>query len=250
MAEDNVPEDDVKRDSETADITEEESSEPQIKISRRQFLVGAGGGLIVGAAGAAGVLTLARPSAPVQQANVTAPQAPASTAPNAPTAPTTATALVQGAKLVTLNVNGRDYQLAVQPEATLLEVLKRDLGLTGTKLGCNGSMCSACTVLVDGVAMNSCSLLAIREAGRKITTIEGLEQDGKLHPVQVAFWENQGYQCGFCTSGQILGAVELLNKTKNPTEEQIRAHMAGHMCKCSAYPNIVKSVLAAAKAMA
>ncbi len=244
MAEDNVPEDDIKRDSETP---EGEPSQSQIKISRRQFLVGAGGGLVVGAAGAAGVLTLARPPAPVEQAKTTAPQAPQSTA---PTAPTAATALVQGPKLVTLNVNGRDYQLAVQPQATLLEVLKRDLGLTGTKLGCNGSMCSAGTVLVDGVAMNSCSLLAIREGGRKITTIEGLEQDGKLHPVQVAFWENQGYQCGFCTPGQIMATIELLSKTKNPTEEQIRAHMSGHMCKCSAYPNIVKSVLAAAKTMA
>ncbi len=246
MAEDNVPEKGMKQDPAADTPPEGEPSESQLKVSRRQFLVGAGGGLVIGAAGAAGVLTLARPAAPVEQATTAAPQTQQSTAPAAPAA---TTQLVQGAKLIALNVNGRDYQIAVQPQATLLEVLKRDLGLTGTKLGCNGSMCSACTVLVDGVAMNSCSLLAIRETGRKITTIEGLEQDGKLHPVQVAFWDNQGYQCGFCTPGQILATVELLSKIKNPTEDQIRAHMSGHMCKCSAYPNIVKSVLAAAKAM-
>ncbi len=222
---------------------EEQEQSTSGQVTRRQFLVGAGVGAVIGVAGTAGVLTLAKTSAPVEQAKPVAPQ----TAPQ--TTAAIATALVEGAKLVALNINGRDYQVAVEPQTTLFEVLKRDLGLTGVKLGCNGSMCSACTVLVDGVAMNSCSLLAIRESGRKIVTIEGLEQDGKLHPVQVAFWDNQGYQCGFCTPGQILGTVELLSKIKNPTEDQIRAHLSGHMCKCSAYPNIVKSVQAAAKMM-
>lgn len=245
MPDEKTPQEDMDREQTTDESPEGESlSEGQGRMTRRQFLVGAGAGLVAGAAGAAGVLTVVRPPAPAEQAKVLAPSQGPSPSTSA------ATNLVQGSKLITLNVNGVDYALAVEPQATLLEVLKRDLGMTGTKLGCNGSMCSACSVLVDGVAQNSCSLLAIRETGRKITTIEGLEADGKLHPVQVAFWENQGYQCGFCTSGQILAAVELLNKTKNPTEEQIRAHMAGHMCKCSAYPNIVKSVLAAAKAMA
>src|SRR5206468_8707826 len=124
-------------------------------------------------------------------------QPPAGQPSTAPAAPLKAA--LDGAQLVSLNINGRDYKLVVAPETTLLDVLKRDLGLTGTKLGCNGSMCSACTVLVDGVAMNSCSLLAMRETGKKITTIEGLEQNGKLHPVQQAFWDNMGYQCGFCT---------------------------------------------------
>ncbi len=244
MPDERTPEEDMDRERTTDESPEGESlPEAQTRMTRRQFLVGAGAGLVVGAAGAAGVLTVVHPPTPTEPAKVVAPSQGPSPSTNA------ATAIVEGNKLVTLNINGKDYQLAVEPQATLLEVLKRDLGLTGTKLGCNGSMCSACTVLVDGVAQNSCSLLAIRETGKKITTIEGLEQDGKLHPVQVAFWENQGYQCGFCTSGQILATVELLSKTKNPTEEQIRAHMAGHMCKCSAYPNIVKSVLAAAKAM-
>ena len=133
---------------------------------------------------------------------------------------------------------------------TLAEVLRRHLGLTGTHLGCNGSYCSSCTVLLDGVAENSCSLLAIREVGKKITTIEGLEQDGQLHPVQQAYWDQMGYQCGFCTSGQIMRAVELLNKVKSPSEAQIRRHMSGNLCKCSAYPNIVKAVQQAAEMMA
>lgn len=223
---------------------EEEQSPSNGQVTRRQFLIGAGVGAVIGVAGTAGVLTLVKPATPVEQAKVVAPQT------NTQTTSAVATALVEGPKLVALNINGLDYQIAVEPQTTLFEVLKRDLGFAGVKLGCNGSMCSACTVLVDGVAQNSCSLLAMRETGRKITTIEGLEQDGKLHPVQVAFWDNQGYQCGFCTPGQILATVELLNKYKNPTEEQIRAHMSGHMCKCSAYPNIVKSVQAAAKAMA
>jgi aerobic-type carbon monoxide dehydrogenase small subunit (CoxS/CutS family) len=230
-------------DEHTPGQTPEEQDEQSTtggQVTRRQFLIGAGVGAVIGVAGTAGVLTLAKPSAPVEQAKAVAPQT---------TTQAVTTALVEGAKLVALNINGRDYNVAVQPQTTLFEVLKRDLGLTGVKLGCNGSMCSACTVLVDGVAMNSCSLLAIRENGRKIVTIEGLEQDGKLHPVQVAFWDNQGYQCGFCTPGQILGTVELLSKIKNPTEDQIRAHLSGHMCKCSAYPNIVKSVQAAAKMM-
>lgn len=226
----------------TPEENEEEQSATNGQVTRRQFLVGAGVGAVVGVAGAAGVLTLARNTpTPVAQ-----PQAPAAPQPGAPA---TAKTVLEGKQLVALNINGRDYQIAVEPQTTLFETLKRDLGLNGVKLGCNGSMCSACSVLVDGVAMNSCSLLAIREQGKKIVTIEGLEQNGKLHPVQVAFWDNQGYQCGFCTPGQILGTVELLSKNKNPTEEQIRAAMSGHMCKCSAYPNIIKSVQAAAKAM-
>jgi aerobic-type carbon monoxide dehydrogenase small subunit (CoxS/CutS family) len=220
-------------------------------VTRRQFLIGAGAGLVVGAAGAAGVFaTQGQPQAPAQAQTQPGQAAPAGGQPPAQQPAAKAAAAVSGMQLVKLTVNGLDYDVAVAPETTLLEVLKRDLGLTGVKQGCNGSMCSACTVLVDGVAQNSCSLLAIRESGKKITTIEGLEQNGKLHPVQVAFWDNMGYQCGFCTPGQILATVELLNKNKAPTEDQVRAHMSGHMCKCSAYPNIMKSVMAAAKSMA
>ncbi len=229
--------------AQTPEENEEASSSTNGQVTRRQFLIGAGVGAVVGVAGTAGVLALAR-TAPTPVAQPQAPSAPQ------PGAPATAKTVLEGKQLVALNINGRDYQIAADPQTTLFEALKRDLGLTSVKLGCNGSMCSACSVLVDGVAMNSCSLLAIRESGKKIITVEGLEQNGKLHPVQVAFWDNQGYQCGFCTPGQILGAVELLGKNKNPTEDQIRAAMSGHMCKCSAYPNIIKSIQAAAKAMA
>ena len=220
-------------------------------VTRRQFLIGAGAGLVVGAAGAAGVIAVTTPAKPAEVAKPAPPAQPVQ--PVQPAPPATAAKAnepVAGAKLVVLNVNGRDYTLAVEPQTTLIEVLKRDLGLTGAKLGCNGSMCSNCTVLVDGVALNSCSLLAIRESGKKIVTIEGLEKDGKLHPVQQAFWDHMAYQCGFCTPGQIMRAVELLNKTKNPTEAQILVHMSGNMCKCSAYPNILAAVKTAAKAMA
>ncbi len=247
MADEQIPDEEVKNDhGQDADETSESAS---TQVSRRQFLVGAGAGLVVGAAGAAGVLAIVRPAAPPAPATAPVVQQPPTTPSGAPPAQA-ANAVVEGKTLVTLNINSRDYQVAVEPQYTLAEVLKRDLGLTGTKVGCNGSYCSACTVLVDGVAQNSCSLLTIREAGKKITTIEGLEQNGQLHPVQAAFWDNAGFQCGFCTPGQIMGAVELLNKTKNPTEEQIRAAMSGHMCKCSAYPHIIAAVQAAAKQMA
>ena len=239
-------------DQKTDQIPESEPDSAGLAVTRRQFLIGAGTGLVVGAIGATGVINLTAPK-PAQQASTTQPAQPTTGAPALPAQPgqpAAANVLVDGAKLVSLNVNGRDYLVAVAPQTTLIEVLKRDLGLTGAKLGCNGSMCSACTVLVDGVALNSCSLLAIRESGKKIMTIEGLEQGGKLHPVQQAFWDNMGYQCGFCTPGQIMRTVELLSKNKTPTDEQIKTHMSGNMCKCSAYPNILRSVQAAAKAMA
>jgi carbon-monoxide dehydrogenase small subunit len=174
------------------------------------------------------------------------------TMPEAGTAQSQAEAaeLISGKRLITLNINGRDYEVAVEPQMTLAEVLRRDLGLTGTHIGCNGSFCGNCTVLLDGIAENSCSLLAIREVGRTITTIEGLEQEGQLHPVQQAFWEQMGYQCGFCTSGQIMRAVELLNNNPEPTEVEIRRHMSGNMCKCSAYPNIIRAIQQAAQMMA
>ncbi len=221
--------------------------EPQVAVSRRQFLIGAGAGLVVGAAGAAGVIAVtSQPAKPAEQAK---PAPPVEVKPEVKPAEVKKEPIA-GKTLVVLNVNGRDYQVAVEPQFTLLEVMRRDLGFTGSHMGCNGSFCSNCTVLVDGVALNSCSLLAIREAGKKIVTIEGLEKDGKLHPVQQAFWDHMAYQCGFCTSGQIMRAVELLNKVKNPTEDQIRVHMSGNMCKCSAYPNILAAVKTAAKMMA
>ncbi|MEJ2597455.1 MAG: (2Fe-2S)-binding protein [Anaerolineales bacterium] len=231
---------------------ETDEAEEPLKISRRDFLVGIGAGAVVTGAVAVGAYELQPPKVQKVVETVAVTQAaPATTGnqPSAPAAPEKST-LLEGPQVITLKINEQDYTLAVEPQATLADVLRRDLGLTGTHIGCNGSYCSACTVIVDGVAQNSCSLLAIREAGKQITTIEGLEKQGKLHPVQQAFWDNMGYQCGFCTSGQIMRTMELLNKVKNPSEDQIRRHMSGNMCKCSAYPNIVTSVQKAAEAMA
>lgn len=236
----------------TGESNESEEAEEPLKISRRDFLVGIGAGAVVTGALAVGVYEIEKPAVQevVKTVVVTQP-APALSGnqPSAPAAPEKSV-LLEGPQVITLKVNEQDYTLAVEPQATLADVLRRELGLTGTHIGCNGSFCSNCTVIVDGVAQNSCSLLAIREAGKQITTIEGLEKDGKLHPVQQAFWDNMGYQCGFCTSGQIMRTVELLSKVKNPTEDQIRRHLSGNMCKCSAYPNILTSVQKAAEMMA
>jgi aerobic-type carbon monoxide dehydrogenase small subunit (CoxS/CutS family) len=236
----------------TEETEETDGAEEPLKISRRDFLVGLGAGAVVTGAIAVGVYEVEKPAVQQVVETVQVTQAVPTQSvsqPSAPAAPAKSM-LLEGPQVITLKVNQQDYTLAVEPQATLADVLRRELGLTGTHIGCNGSFCSNCTVIVDGVAQNSCSLLAIREAGKQITTIEGLEKDGKLHPVQQAFWDNMGYQCGFCTSGQIMRAVELLNKVKNPSEDQIRRHMSGNMCKCSAYPNILTSVQKAAEMMA
>lgn len=231
---------------------ETEEAEEPLKISRRDFLVGIGAGAVVTGAVAVGAYELQPPKVQkVVETVAVTQEAPATNGnqPSAPAAPEKST-LLEGPQVITLKINGDDYTLAVEPQVTLADVLRRELGMTGTHIGCNGSFCSNCTVIVDGVAQNSCSLLAIREAGKQILTVEGLEKDGKLHPIQQAFWDNMGYQCGFCTSGQIMRTVELLNKVKNPTEAQILRQMSGNMCKCSAYPNIVTSVQKAAEMMA
>jgi len=153
---------------------------------------------------------------------------------------------VSGA-VVRLRINGSDQWVAVEANETLAEVLRQKLGLTGTKIGCNRSECSACTVLVNGVPINSCSELAIRRDGSEITTIEGLSQNGELSPVQQAFLDNMGLQCGFCTPGQIMSATALLANNPKPTEADVRRGLSGNLCKCSAYPNILTAVLQAAE---
>jgi aerobic-type carbon monoxide dehydrogenase small subunit (CoxS/CutS family) len=149
--------------------------------------------------------------------------------------------------LINLNVNGRDEWVKVASHESLAEVLRRTLHLTGTKIGCDRSECSACTVIVDGVAKNSCSLLAIREDGHKISTIEGqIGPDGELSPVQQAFLDKMGLQCGFCTPGQIMQATALLAHNQKPDEAAIRHAMSGNLCKCAAYPNILAAIQQAA----
>ncbi len=151
-------------------------------------------------------------------------------------------------RLISLNVNGRVRRVDVLPQETLAMTLRYKLGLTGTKLGCDRGECGACTVLVDDVAMYSCSTLTHRVRGRSVVTVEGLEgEDGDLHPVQRAFIEELGPQCGFCTPGQVMSAVALLNINPSPTREEARVAMSGTLCRCGAYDNYLNSVMRAAK---
>ena len=147
--------------------------------------------------------------------------------------------------VIQLNVNDRAYRLKVKSNWTLLEVLRREIGLTGTKKACDRGTCGACTVNVDGRAVYACSLLAIGMEGKKIVTIEGLADGETLHPIQKSFSEHGGYQCGFCTSGQMMAAKALLDGNPNPTEKEVRAALAGNICRCGAYPKIIESVLKA-----
>lgn len=148
---------------------------------------------------------------------------------------------------IKLTVNGKEYELQVRPWATLLEVVRDDLGLTGAKEGCGEGECGACTVIMDGKAVNSCIVLAVEANGRQITTIEGLAEGDRLHPVQEAFLEMGGMQCGFCTPGMILSTKVLLDGNKNPTDEEIRKGLEGNFCRCTGYTKIFESVKAAAQ---
>jgi len=147
---------------------------------------------------------------------------------------------------VTLHVNGRPHRLAVEARWSLLFVLREKLGLTGTKVGCERGECGACTVLIDGVPRYSCLTLAVEAEGSEIVTLEGLMQGEQLGPVQQAFLEQDGFQCGYCTPGQIMAAEGLLRKNPAPTQDEIRLGMSGNLCRCGAYPQIFKAVAQAA----
>ena len=153
-------------------------------------------------------------------------------------------------KEITLTVNGDTYTARVEPRQTLIEVLRDELHLTGTKEGCGKGDCGACTVLVDGEAVNSCLVLGISCDGKEITTIEGLAENGRLHPVQTAFIEHGAIQCGYCTPGMIMSSYALLEKYRQPSEEEIKAGLKGNICRCTGYVKIVKAVKAASEAMA
>ncbi len=150
---------------------------------------------------------------------------------------------------VTLNVNGSSHAVLAEPRTLLVHALRDDLNLTGTHIGCDTSQCGACTVLLDGQAVKSCTVLAVQAEGREITTIEGIGSAERLHPVQQAFWEKHGLQCGFCTPGMIMTAIDLLSSNPDPTDEQIRHGIEGNMCRCTGYQNIVASVRLAAETM-
>jgi carbon-monoxide dehydrogenase small subunit len=149
---------------------------------------------------------------------------------------------------VSLDVNGTTYEREVEPRLLLVHFLRDELGLTGTHVGCDTSNCGACTVHLDGAAVKSCTVLAVQADGAKVTTIEGLGSPDDLHPVQEAFWEHHGLQCGYCTPGMIMAAADLLERNPDPSEQEVREALAGNLCRCTGYHNIVKAVLAAAKA--
>ena len=196
------------------------------RVSRRSFL---------SHLGAAGLAATTQPL-------LATTSAPATTEPAAEETPA-----VPGAVPVTLRVNGQDHRLMIEPRVTLLDCLRENLQLSGTKKGCDHGQCGACTVHVNGRRVNSCLSLAMMHQGEEITTIEGIGQPGHLHPMQAAFIEHDGYQCGYCTSGQIMSAVAVLKEPVGPTDDDVRHAMYGNICRCGAYSNIVAAVQQARK---
>jgi len=150
---------------------------------------------------------------------------------------------------VSLTVNGQRRTADVEPRTLLVHLLREQLDLTGTHIGCDTNQCGACTVLIDGKAVKSCSVLAVQADGHRVTTIEGLANGSTLHPLQQAFWEKHGLQCGFCTPGIIMMAAEFLQTTSKPSEEEVRHALEGNMCRCTGYQNIVAAIQTAASMM-
>jgi carbon-monoxide dehydrogenase small subunit len=152
-------------------------------------------------------------------------------------------------KNVTISVNGADRRAAVEPRLLLVHFLREVAGLTGTHVGCETSLCGACTVLLDGRAVKSCTVLAVQADGRKVTTVEGLADGDKLHPIQEGFWEEHGLQCGFCTPGMIMCSHDLLERNPSPSDSEIREGINGNLCRCTGYQHIVAAVRSASKKM-
>ena len=150
---------------------------------------------------------------------------------------------------VRVKVNGKEYSREVEPRLLLVEFLREELDLCGTHIGCDTTYCGACTVLFNGAAVKSCTIFAVQADGAEITTVEGLEKNGELHPIQKAFADCHGLQCGYCTPGMMLSALQLLSRVKNPDEKQIRRAIAGNTCRCTGYQNIFKAITAAAESL-
>jgi carbon-monoxide dehydrogenase small subunit len=148
---------------------------------------------------------------------------------------------------IRIKVNGADMEAEVEPRLLLVHCIRDVFGLTGTHIGCDTTHCGACTVHLDGTPIKSCTLFAVQADGCEITTVEGLEQDGKLHPIQEGFWQEHGLQCGFCTPGMMMTSVALLKEKPNPSEDEIRFAISGNLCRCTGYMNIVKSIQYAAQ---
>ena len=213
-----VPDDEVATSEQP---TREEDKKPLFgHVSRRSFLSH------LGAAGIA----------------ATAPPLLAATAAPAMEAVQDAAPSAEGTVPIKLRINGQDHQLQLDPRTTLLDCLRENLNLPGTKKGCDHGQCGACTVHVNGRRVNSCLSFAVMHPNDEITTIEGIGQPGHLHPMQAAFVEHDGYQCGYCTSGQIMSAVALLKEPVGPSDDDVKQAMYGNICRCGAYPNIVAAV--------
>ncbi len=150
-------------------------------------------------------------------------------------------------RAINVSVNGVSHQHEVEPRLLLVHYLRDVLSLTGTHIGCETSLCGACTVFIDGQAVKSCTLLAVQADGAEIKTIEGLAQDGELHPMQQGFWEKHGLQCGYCTPGMIMTSTQIIDRNPNPSREQIRHGLDGNLCRCTGYQHIVEAVEYAAK---
>jgi carbon-monoxide dehydrogenase small subunit len=150
---------------------------------------------------------------------------------------------------ITVSVNGTKYDAQIESRLLLVHLLRENLRLTGTHIGCDTTHCGACTVLLDGTPVKSCTVLAVQAQGREITTVEGLAKDGALHPVQEGFWEKHGLQCGYCTPGMMMTSCALLARTKSPSEADIREAISGNLCRCTGYVNIVKAIQYAAEKM-
>ena len=231
----NKPCDSPAHESPAAETTEEEQA-PQDKtplfgkFSRRSFL------------SQLGAASIAATTAPLAHATAAVAEPQTEASPDA----------VAGAVPITLRVNGKDYRLVVEPRVTLLDALRERMALPGTKKGCDHGQCGACTVHVNGRRVNSCLSFAVmhhrdENGGDEITTIEGLEQNGVLHPVQQAFLDHDGFQCGYCTPGQIMSASALLKEPIGPSDDDVRVAMSGNICRCGAYTNIVAAVQQARK---
>ncbi len=161
---------------------------------------------------------------------------------------TTGTAVKQKRQLrtISMTINGVEYEGACEPRKLLVDFIREDLGLTGTHVGCEHGVCGACTIFMNGQTVRSCLMFAVQADGQSLVTVEGLAKEGKLHPLQEAFWEHHGLQCGFCTPGMLMGALDFLSTNPDPTEDEIRVGISGNLCRCTGYHNIVKAIKAAA----
>ncbi len=207
------------------DAKRDEAAEGQ--LSRRRFLQSMGASGLTAASASLIATAAAQPAAAAQAEKAEA-------------------AVVPGTRPMRFVVNGTEQRLRVAPNAVLLDVLRDSLALTGTKKGCDHGQCGACTVHVNGVSVNSCLSLAVMHDGDAVTTVEGLERDGRLHPLQQTFWEHDAYQCGYCTAGQLMSGVAVLNDVRIAADDHsLREAMSGNICRCGAYKNIVSAIQAA-----